>query len=173
MQATSHTSYAQPYHTPKVPIAAQFDWLNTLTIDITNGKVFNQKGVELGTLHKNGYIVIGYRHKQFKRANIIWWKAKGEWPTSLLDHDDRNRSNDRFDNLILSNVGQNNNNRNVQEYKRESRRDLPLGVYYRPMLSKSKPYRAQISIRNKLHYLGQHASIEEASKAVQGALQCE
>lgn len=89
-----------------------------LTIDPDKGKVFCKKqrrgsqykvGEEIkGTCGTNGYVQIklqSFRRAGFggaatvPRSHLVWWKKTGSWPTGVLDHIDRNRHNDKFENL--------------------------------------------------------------------------
>ena len=91
-------------HTPKLPSETELMALRDLIIDIVHGKVYNKKGKEIGSPGTGGWIKVclTYAPKKSRfifRGHIIWWKAKGYWPTKTIDHDNRIRHDDRIDNL--------------------------------------------------------------------------
>jgi len=100
-----------------------------LDIDTASGKVFCKKvrrgsqyrvGQEiLGTRNKEGYTYIKLQKRRgsgsggavtLPRSHLVWWKATGSWPTGLVDHRNRNRGDDRFENLKDSSFSDNNLN---------------------------------------------------------------
>jgi hypothetical protein len=67
-------------------------------------------GQEAGTLHKFGYIHIRFQGKIYKAHRIAWALHYGEWPVLALDHKDRNRANNRINNLRQATSTQNHMN---------------------------------------------------------------
>lgn len=59
-------------------------------------------GSPVGTLHKNGYVVFRFRGKRRGAHWVIWLMHKGKFPDATIDHIDRNRSNNRIENLRLA-----------------------------------------------------------------------
>lgn len=99
---------------PKKPSEAAMQWLLSLSVDPITGKVYKH-GVEKGSLHASGYWRLGNkiagRYVSFRRANIVWLHVKGYWPTLVLDHKDRVRTNDSIGNLREVTTSENNCNR--------------------------------------------------------------
>ena len=56
-----------------------------------------------GTLDKDGYLIIKVKKRQFKAHRIVWLLNYGEFPKSELDHINRNRIDNRIENLRESN----------------------------------------------------------------------
>ena len=108
-----------PFHKPKPPSEAMIRKLNQLHIDITEGKVYNWDGRELGKPDKNGRVHISVASgngkfeewRLFRRAHIIWWKHTGQWPTLTIDHIDIDCGNDRISNLREATMKVQNDNR--------------------------------------------------------------
>ena len=79
------------------------------------GKVYCKKtrsgsqykvGEEIRGTNRNGYVDIKVQSRQTKgrslsipRSHLIWWKGRGVWPTGVIDHQNRNRGDDRISNL--------------------------------------------------------------------------
>ena len=56
-----------------------------------------------GSLDKDGYLIIKVKGKQFKAHRIVWLLNKGNFPKNELDHKNRNRTDNRIENLRESN----------------------------------------------------------------------
>lgn len=154
-----------PQHIPKQPPQHVLEhFLRQYRIDVEGGKIFSQ-GVEIGSVHPNGYYSIGYwtnkKVMHTRRTHLIWWAATGEWPPQMTDHIDRDPTNDTISNLRLSSARDNRNNQG---------RSLPRGVCLHGGTATAKPYKAQIRAEGKVKYLGIYASVEEASEAYENAL---
>lgn len=53
----------------------------------------------LGSLDKNGYRILKVKGKQFKYHRVVWLVCNGKFPDKELDHIDRNKLNNRIENL--------------------------------------------------------------------------
>jgi hypothetical protein len=56
-----------------------------------------------GSLDKDGYLIIKVKGKQFKAHRIAWLLNYGSFPESELDHINRNKLDNRIENLRESN----------------------------------------------------------------------
>ncbi len=90
------------------------------------------------------------------KANIMWALYYGEWPTTLIDHKDRNCINGKIINLRKATTQQNSYNFEVNNLNGR-------GVYN--CGRKSKPWQAQIRIDGQKINLGRFATKEEAAEA--------
>jgi hypothetical protein len=117
------------------------------------------KGIRLdkpiGTKTKQGYLQCTIGRKQKKVHHLVWFIHKGFWP-SHLDHINKNKSDNRIENLR---EGASINNHN---------RDMPMpasglaGCHW----SKAKrKYKSSIKVSGKSIFLGYFDSPEEAHKA--------
>lgn len=58
---------------------------------------------KIGSLNEDGYIVIKIKNKKITMHKIVWLLNYGEFPTQELDHINRIRTDNRIENLRLSN----------------------------------------------------------------------
>lgn len=63
------------------------------------------------TKDKAGYSVVKVQGKTLKYHRVVWFLCKGFWPEGWLDHIDRNKSNNRIENLREVSFSQSNANR--------------------------------------------------------------
>lgn len=147
----------------KTPTPTELSILASYTVNVATGQVWDSEGNEICNAHTNGYVYIRIRQGQslrnFKRANLIWWKAKGEWPPLPLDHDNRNRIDDSITNLIPKAHRQNMTNHSSTIKKGNG---LPVGVVW---CKTDQRFRAHITINGKLKHLGNHRTAEGAIEA--------
>ena len=115
-------------------------------------------GMPAGCLTKNGYWYIGYGYRHYLAHRIIWQIHYGIIPEGLfVDHINRNRSDNRIDNLRVCTFAQNKMNtdkggRGKSGYK---------GVFPLP----NGKFQAQIGVNGKSKYLGTFSSAKEAAVA--------
>jgi hypothetical protein len=150
-----------------IPITADEEaYLKRCQVDVVEGKIYNPKGIEIGSLNQGGRFQIRIpQGRNLRRHHVIWWKGTGEWPTFELDHRNRNRTDDRLENLEASTAGK--NGQNVPKRK-EEHEGLPVGVVRYPR-SNGWAYIAQISTKGKCRWLGSFKSPEEAGDVYQKA----
>lgn len=122
-----------------------------------------KKGDIAGTSNKiNGYVAIsvgidGVCYK-VKGHHIAWYLFYGEWPSQLIDHKDRNRSNNRILNLRLATDSKNCQNRSV-------RKDNKTGVTGISWSNLGNCYRVNITKSGNTISVGSFSSFEEAKIA--------
>lgn len=114
-------------------------------------------GSRAGSIYANGrrYITIG--RKRYFASRLAWFYVHGRWPTGLVDHRDRGRSNDAIDNLREATNSQNGANTGPQANNQCGIK----GVQARP----NGKWRARIRVHGHLIDLGTYASSESASAA--------
>ena len=111
-----------------------------------------------GYLKKDGYRSIRIDQVQYQEHLLVWLYHYGKFPDNLIDHIDRNPSNNSIDNLRECLPSE--NLRNVGILKRNS--SGYKGVYW----DKSRGlWLAQISVDNKRKTLGRYTTAKEASDA--------
>lgn len=109
-------------------------------------------GTEAGSINKAGYITIKMQGKQYSAARIGYLLTFGSIPTNLqIDHIDRNRTNNKIENLRLVSASENCRNRSVKGAE-------PLGY----TITKSGKYQAQ----PRGDYLGVFADLDQCLSAI-------
>lgn len=84
--------------------------------------------VPAGHVSDDGYCRICVEYKMYLAHRIVWLLHHKEWPKGILDHVDRNRRNNRIENLIDSNHASNAFNSKVRS---DNKTGVP-GVYQTP-----------------------------------------
>lgn len=106
-----------------------------------------------GTKTKSGYVTIRFKGKRALAHRLAWLYVQGIWPVGVIDHIDRDRSNNRIVNLRDCSHQENILNRNV----------LPSsgvkGVYFR---RKRKKWLARGYVDGKIKCFGSFTTMEEA-----------
>lgn len=129
---------------------------SALWYDVDTGVFYRRKRVPgpnsgvgnvAGGLDSNGYVSImveGHRHPAHRLA---WLYMTGKWPTKDIDHKNRVRHDNRFNNLREASVSDNTRNTIV---RRNNKVGLK-GVHYDKCASK---WKAQIAYGGKKRHLG-------------------
>jgi len=113
-----------------------------------------KKGNEAGHMKQDGYRVIGIGGGFFSAHRLAWVYMTGEWPICQIDHVNRDRADNRFENLRLATPAENAGNKralSASGYK---------GVYWYKGRWDAKIYQGG---RGK--HLGRFDTPEEASDA--------
>lgn len=88
---------------PQLPTPKMMESIQRLTINIVTGVVDGPKKKDVGNKDAHGHIIVniwdGSKQKKVRRCHLVWWKATGEWPTTLIDHENRIKDDDSFGNL--------------------------------------------------------------------------
>lgn len=135
------------------------EYLNSL-FEYRDGVLLGkQTGESVGWINSSGYVhVFVQGYKDYGRSSIVWIMHYGPIPDALeVDHINRNKSDDRIDNLRLANKSLQNLNKSVQSNNALGVQGVTRGC------SKSKPFKAVF--RGK--FLGNFATVEEASSVYQ------
>ena len=96
--------------------------------------------------------------KRYLAHRLAWLYMTGEWPSKELDHEDRNRSNNRWLNIRVATKKQNGENRKLHKNSQTGVR----GVSWDAKLQK---FRARIFHNGKPRFLGLHGTIIDAVAA--------
>lgn len=56
-------------------------------------------GDVVGSQHIDGYLTIGVGGRSYTAARLAWFYAHGSWPTGMAKHKNRNRMDNRLENL--------------------------------------------------------------------------
>ena len=120
------------------------------------------KGCPAGTTDSKGYIQIKLDDRLYLAHRLAWLVTYGVWVESDIDHADRDRSNNRVNNLRLCSVSENQQNRGAQINNTSG---FP-GVSYKTATGKWQSY---ITVNGRRHHLGSHAEKVDAIQARQAA----
>lgn len=127
-------------------------------------KVKKQKirlGGEAGCVHKKGYVDVTIDGIKFKAHRLAWLYVHREWP-NLVDHINRNRSDNRISNL--RSVTQSENLKNTKIYTNNSSGHIGISLH-------KGSSRWQVLIRHEgvQKHLGYFDDIDDAIKARKAA----
>lgn len=113
----------------------------------------------IGSLTRNGYLVVNWPtetgRKKLLVHRIIWLLFNDELPP-LVDHINRDKLDNRIENLRSLSYAENARNCADKHYKN----DLPRGV----TVQRSR-YKAQIKLSGRTRHIGIYSTAEEASEA--------
>lgn len=115
-------------------------------------------GDAAGFVNDRGYVLIVVDGRKYRAHHLAWFYVHGRWPVGKLDHRDRNRSNNRIDNLREATNSQNQANRAKQSNNTSGFK----GVYW---IASAGKWLAKIVHKGKQHHLGLHATPEAAHDA--------
>lgn len=119
-----------------------------------------KKGQVAGSLTQNGYVAIRVDQHDYLAHRLMWMYVYGAFPILSIDHIDRNRANNKPNNLRLATEKQNGENRSLKSKNSSGHR----GVFFRKYL-KSKPWSVNITNNRKTIHIGYFSTIEEAIEA--------
>jgi hypothetical protein len=104
-----------------------------------------------------GYLQVGIHKKIYLLHLLSWYYMFGEWPLQDIDHKNRIRDDNRFENLRLITKSTN----AVNSIKQKNRTSNYKGVYWNKQKNK---WQAQIMKNYKQYYLGSFDDPIEAAK---------
>jgi len=128
---------------------------------INGGLIWRRKkaransGDRVGGFDLDGYVTTGINGKKYRVARLVWFYIHKEWPQGHIDHIDRNKSNDRIENLRVVTIKENNINR--ASSKQQRKLNLPKWV-----TPHGKKYRSCVRANGKIHKFGPFDTPEEA-----------
>ena len=132
--------------------------------DYRDGHLFWRKGsrpgmadgTQAGTLVPGGYRKVRVNGKFLQENRVVWVWHHGEIPQGLVvDHINRNRSDNRIENLRLLT-----NRENTSNWQQ---RDLPTGI--RPPEGRHKRFKAVATKDGKKCHIGYFLTVDEAVAA--------
>jgi hypothetical protein len=111
-----------------------------------------------GFVNDRGYVKICVDGRSYRGHHLAWLYVHGQWPSGKLDHKDRNRSNNRIDNLREATNSQNQANRAKQRNNTSGYK----GVYW---IEGQQKWLAKLVHKRKQYHLGLFATPEAAHEA--------
>lgn len=106
-----------------------------------------------GSIDKDGYLIIKVKSKQFKAHRIAWLLNYGYFPKSELDHINRNKLDNRIENLRESNRSEQNRNKDRTPNKETGQ----IGIYIDRTKGLKKNYATKINNKTYRFYTLQEA----------------
>lgn len=120
-------------------------------------------GSETSVLGNHGYKVIKIDSIRHQAHRLAWLYMTGSWPVSQIDHINRIKTDNRFENLREVTLAENAQNHPV----RIDNTSGHVGVCWHKTTNK---WIAKISINKKAIHLGVYANIADAIKAYNNAV---
>lgn len=118
-----------------------------------------KKGTVAGAFkHTSGYVVIKVMGNIYLAHRLAWFYVYKVWPNNLIDHIDRDKHNNKLNNLREATYIDNNRNSLIHGSNTSGSR----GVFFDTSINK---WRSQIYINKVRHNLGTYNTIEEATIA--------
>lgn len=106
-----------------------------------------------GTTRADGYVRIKIDGNFYRAHRLAWFYVTGIWPSDQIDHKDRNRSNNRWNNLRQATRSQ--NGANMTRVKSSLKGAFKDG----------NRWRSHIKVSGRCIYLGMFGSPESAHSA--------
>lgn len=114
-----------------------------------------KKGDKAGSISKTGYRYISIQGKLYKAHQIIWVIQTGFPPEGDIDHIDRNRLNNSWENLRECSRSQN----LINQGKKPNSKQKFKGV-----VSRGNSHLVRLRVNGIQKYFGSYASAEEAAR---------
>lgn len=121
-------------------------------VDRGNNKT---KGLQAGSLHVTGYIHISIDNKIYQAHRLAWLYMTGDWPDQHIDHIDRIRNNNKWNNLRKANRQQNAANQKLRKTNKSGYKGVSWD-------QRSGKYVSVIRVNNKIKHLGYYDDPKEA-----------
>lgn len=109
-----------------------------------------------------GYVLIGVDGALYLAHRLAWLWVTGNWPAVLIDHKNRIRDDNRWDNLREANKAQNAANSLVRSTSKS-------GIKGVSWCKATRKWRATITVNGKQRSLGRHTRVEAAAEAYRNA----
>ena len=128
-----------------------FTWVSAPARRIKVGTVAGKKNI------KDGYMRVMLKGKEYLMHRLVVLYVKGYFPEHQVDHKDRIRHHNWWDNLREVTQACNSRNRNINKNNKSG----VTGVYF---YAAQKQWRANIRNNGKIIHLGGYSTIAEAAK---------
>jgi HNH endonuclease/AP2 domain len=115
-----------------------------------------------GAIDSDGYRVIRIDRRNYKAHRLAWFYHYGVWPSSLIDHENGDRDDNRISNLREANVNQNVHN---------SKKPINNTSGFKGVSLAYGRWQARIAVGRKRISLGCFSTASEAALAYEKAAQ--
>ncbi|KGV49451.1 HNH endonuclease [Burkholderia pseudomallei] len=113
----------------------------------------------VGTPRADGYLQMKVDGRNYLAHRLAFLYMTGEWPNGFVDHQDGQRSNNRWSNLRVATASENVHNIGLS-------RSNTSGVKGVSLHKASGKWAAQVSKNGVSYFLGLHTDIKDAAEAV-------
>ncbi len=137
------------YHLTYEPLTGIFKWKVPTNTRIRTGDI-------AGTI--NYYTAIELLGKKYPAHRLAWLYIYGSMPNLMIDHKDRNKLNNRLDNLRIATRSQNGINSKLSVQNTSGSKGVTWG-------KDKNRWRAYIVVNHKLIHLGHYRFKEHATNA--------
>lgn len=118
-----------------------------------------KKGDTAGRANTNGHIQISVDGKRYMAHNLAWLYMTGQYPDGfIVDHKDRNYSNNKWENLRKASLSQNSANTKLAKSNKSGLKGVSWNKNKRKWI-------AQIGYQGKKKWIGAFDSKEDAKEA--------
>lgn len=115
------------------------------------------RGMQIKTVTPYGYLQVAFGGRCMLVHRVVWAMHFGEWPSGMIDHINRVKTDNRICNLRIANNVQNAGNMSVHSRSKSGVK----GVSQKP----NGRWRAYIRFNGKNHALGTFINIQDAINA--------
>lgn len=115
-----------------------------------------------GSDNGSGYISIAIDGGRYRAHRLAWLYMTGKWPNGDVDHVNRCRSDNRWENLREATRSQNCANRPLAAENTSGARGVSWS-------KRDEKWRAEIRVNGKIRYLGVYSDIGDAAAAYSSA----
>lgn len=137
------------------PQSGQFRWRS-------GGRGYLAGDVAGHTSRRDGRVTIRIRGRLYMAHRLAWFYVHGKWPEGLIDHINRDASDNRIENLREATQAQNLWNRGHQHNSGTGFKGVTFD-------KRNQRYRAKIAVRGIQICLGRYDTAEEAAQAYAAA----
>lgn len=131
---------------------------------VARGSRTDIEGTVAGQCHNQGYVAVTIDYKQYLAHRLAWFYVHGTWPEHEIDHINRDRSDNRIENLRESSRSQNMANTGLYSNNKSGFRGVHFSRH-------AKRFCAQLRCGDKRYNLGYFDTAEAAHKAYRSAAQ--
>jgi len=137
------------------PDTGIFTWL------VDGRNQHQRKGTPAGCLTPNGRITLGIEGHRYLASRVAFLYMTGRWPSALIDHVNRDATDNRWRNLREATSSE-----NLHNMRMKNNRTGFKGVIFDPY---TRRYRARIRVNYRNVHLGRFDTAEEAHAAYAAA----
>lgn len=115
-------------------------------------------GTTIGSLEKTGYLVIRVCGNLYKAHRLAWLYMTGEWPSKEIDHINRIKTDNKWENLRVATDKDQQGNYNIRKDNKSGFR----GVSFH---KRDKVWQATLQTKSDQKFIGNFKTKEEARRA--------